>query len=257
MKKVLNIAIFFIISFFLITTTTKAADSCTYKEQQALNKEALNVKINYEIQKNELPSGYKFYADGIMDENGNRVDDTNLHIGYFIKVNIINISSNLKLVGDTDLYDENDNLVKEINYSQTDSGLVTLYSYDLSKVKKASFQIYSINNNCYEKKLIKISVKLPKYNIYSQLDVCSDLSDYEMCDSFYQNNLTETEFIDKVNEYKQSLQKQEAKKSNFFINALNYIKNNVILLIILIIIILVIALIIIFRKRLKIWHRKK
>ena len=95
MKKVLNIAIFFIISFFLITTTTKAADSCTYKEQQALNKEAKNININYELV-NKLDEAPKDQPFSTRDY-------------YYLQVTIVNLTDdfNIRITNNIDNEEKN------------------------------------------------------------------------------------------------------------------------------------------------------
>ncbi len=56
--------------------------------------------------------------------------------------------------------------------------------------------------NCDDRYLGKLSVNVPKYNKYSNLEVCNGKESYELCDSWYSHNYSEEEFIEKVESYK-------------------------------------------------------
>lgn len=208
MKKVLNIAIFFIISFFLITTTTKAADSCTYKEQQALNKEASNIKFSYEVVYQNLPDGYKSYANGILDSNGVDVTDqfSDYYLGYYIKVYLSNISENMEVeINNADLYNSENELTNKVEYSSTDNGTIELKLYDTDKIKNIQFNIFATTLNCNNKKVFTKTLKTPRYNELSNLTICDEIKDYKYCQTFINTNASTETLIKKINEYKESL----------------------------------------------------
>lgn len=219
MKKVLNIAIFFIISFFLITTTTKAADSCTYKEQQALNKEASNIKFNYEVVYQGLPDGYKSYANGILDSNGNDVTEqfTDYYLGYYIKIYLSNISENMTVeINDNDLYNSKNEQVNKIEYSSTDNGMIELNLYNTDKIKNIQFNVFATTSNCINKKVLTKVLKTPKNNMLSNLAICSDIKDYKYCQDFINTNASTEVLIKRINEYKETLNsnKEDFNQSN-------------------------------------------
>lgn len=208
MKKVLNIAIFFIISFFLITTTTKAADSCTYKEQQALNKEASNIKFNYEIAEQNLPEDYHFSETGIEDNNGNDVSQEfiDYYIGKYFILNINNIPEDFYVViEDETLINHNDNKTNYY-YSDTENGNLALKLYNINGIKNIKFTIYS--DNCSEKILTKY-IKLPRYNSMHDLDLCENIKDYKYCQEFVFTSMSDIKLRDKIVEYKKTLETNE------------------------------------------------
>ena len=180
MKKTISYLIIVFIGFMFITIYPKA-DDCTYKDQQALNKEVSNIKMSYEF-----------------------IDNDPLH--YHFKINITNIPDDLKLVI-TDDYSSN-NL--ELTKDNTDDGI---YSFEtLIATRKVTFNIdiYSIGNSCYNKKLRSKKLITPRYNPYSSSYICEQVPDFEYCNKFKDtSSLTYEQFIKKGEQYKAKFYKNE------------------------------------------------
>ena len=125
MKNIFNYLLFFLISFTIIFIFPKA-DSCNYKEQAALNKEAKNVQINYEL------------VDK-LDEYNNLSDRNsyNPYDYYYLQVNLLNLTENLYSEITNDIDDEK--IV--YYYSNTQDGFISF--------KKTSEQVITYKLNIY------------------------------------------------------------------------------------------------------------
>lgn len=70
------------------------------------------------------------------------------------------------------------------------------------------FHIYSVH--CAEYQVGTISINLPKFNIFSMEEECSySARELEICDEWYQGNLSYTSFRKLVDNYYQSVEKEE------------------------------------------------
>jgi hypothetical protein len=172
MKKVLNIAIFFIISFFLITTTTKAADSCTYKEQQALNKEAKNININYELV-NKLDEAPKDQIISTRDY-------------YYLQVTIVNLTDdfNIKITNNIDNEEKN-------FYSSDAVDNVISFKNEYSDAQ---------TENC-TKTINTKSLTVPKFNTFYKSGLCVDIPEYKYCQELISTNLDDNKIGSAITKY--------------------------------------------------------
>ena len=71
-----------------------------------------------------------------------------------------------------------------------------------------------------------IKLTLPKYNYYSQLDVCDDIPDYYLCQPYTKYSVDGGTFYDKVDEYKTKLstlekEKEENNNTSFVTNTMS------------------------------------
>ena len=211
---------FFIIILFLLITSAKA-ENCDYKEQEKLNKEVQNIKISYEILEQKLPENLKYYANGIIDENGNDVTDIykDYFIGNYAKITINNIPQNFYIVIEDENISFMNNNLEYIFYSNTKDGSIDLNVYNLEKYKTYKFLINSVKEGCEKIKFNSIKVTIPRYNELSDLDLCKDIKDYTYCQKFIKTNLSSTSLLNKINNYKKVLKKEEKKlkdKKSFF-----------------------------------------
>lgn len=82
-----------------------------------------------------------------------------------------------------------------------------------------SLEIKSIS--CPEVKLRTINIDLKKYNRFADYDECSKLKDkLDVCDEFYDGELTESVFLSKINEYKNKTSETVNSSSKVIINFL-------------------------------------
>ena len=181
MKKVLNIAIFFIISFFLITTTTKAADSCTYKEQQALNKEAKNININYDLV-NKLDEAPKDQIISTRDY-------------YYLQVTIVNLTDdfNIKITNNIDNEEKN-------FYSSDAVDNVISFKNEYSDVVTYKININAQTENC-TKTINTKSLTVPKFNTFYKSGLCVYIPDYKYCQELISTNLDDNKIGSAITKY--------------------------------------------------------
>lgn len=209
--KYLKIFLIFFAVFIFVSEVK--ADTCTYKEKQTLNKEASNIKINYEIVTQDLPEGYHLAEVGIEDENGNDVTDQfrDYFVGKYINIIVSNIPENYYFtIEDEDLINDN-NSQKQFYYSDAVDNLIQLKLYDISEYKNIKFTVYS--NQCTDALLTKY-LKTPRYNSYSYMDICKGIEDYKYCQEFLMTNVKSTTIYNKILEYKESLNKKEEVQDN-------------------------------------------
>lgn len=82
-------------------------------------------------------------------------------------------------------YDINNELVLN-NFSDGKSYIFTFYG----------------TNTCSNEKIGTLYVTTPTYNPYYKLSVCDDAKEFELCQKWVSHSLSRSEFIKKVNEYK-------------------------------------------------------
>lgn len=125
---------------------------------------------------------------------------TNVNISYDFNesnktftFNLINLNKDLYFMDRTDdkIYNYTKN---EINLTGYKSG------------QKVKFEFYSDVEFC-DKVLYTYVVTLPIYNPYYKEKVCEDVQNYNLCQKWSNHGLSRTAFIEKVNEYKKTLEK--------------------------------------------------
>ena len=184
MKKNI-IKIIFISLFILGNINVNAANTCTSEELNRLKELANNVEIKYDYE--------------IVDV-GNYAD-----IDYIFKVNNFDINLKIKL-------EVNGSLEDKIYTYSNQSELHEMYFKDGEKV---NFKIYSYTlDNCIDKLLRTISIKLPYYNqyYYYNKEKCENYKDSKYCSEFLEKkiNLSDEE-IDKLLENEVKNENKEKK----------------------------------------------
>lgn len=109
------------------------------------------------------------------------------------KITLVNLNSEVYLVDSNGKYYYQDN---EIVIDALDG-------------QNISFKVYPRNNYCDTELLYTINITLPTYNKYYNDEICKDIQNYKLCQRWANINLNYEEFTKKVNEYKQSLIKEE------------------------------------------------
>lgn len=214
MKRIASIILCFVFSFFIIISTSKADSSCSYKDQQALNKLAQNIKRNYEIKEQKLPDGYNFSEDGIVDSNGKDVSKEfiDYYVGKYANIMITNLDEDIYIkVEDEDLISFNDG-DSEFYYDDTKDGVLELKVYRLSKYRNIRFSVYANTSTC-NNKITSFYVKIPRYNNFYNMDICKGIQDYKYCQEYLFNNTSDVKVRDKILEYKKSLKNGKQKDS--------------------------------------------
>ncbi len=151
---------------------------CDYEEQAALNREVANVQANYEIVEKQI--------EGTMCSTD---DGTGLCLGEAIQINLLNLSENFRAVITNDVYRN----TLTYNYSNTDNGNVSFFitdnegrevSYNPSVITY-TIRIYaSSETGCEGDTLRTITLRIPRYNQYSEFALCDSISDYYLCQRY-------------------------------------------------------------------------
>lgn len=213
MKK-LGILLIFIISFFS-STSYVAADICDNEHISQIEALAEQVDVKYE------------YIDNSKLEKDEGESEYTVNT-YSISVNLI--SDELYL---------NDGF-KDYHYSDSNNGIINL------NLNSGTRQLTLHSRRCGGYKIKTMTLKLPKFNIYSYKQECEKLEKYnlDVCDEWYQGTLNDNLFYKEVNKY------LENDNLNTIEKIINLFKNNYLIIIAgLIAIIIIITGIIMHRKR--------
>ena len=175
------------------------AATCSTSDLAKLQKEAANVKVNHEIIKETVK------VTKYTDDN----EPTNETIDYLkksIKLNISNITENIFIVQTEKDYLVLDNIgnglassanieysnKKIINYSDSNKGIYTFTSDSINHYIDYKFEIYSNLNNCDTFLIKTITYRQPKYNPYSEYEICKENSNIPACQEFISSDVTLT-----------------------------------------------------------------
>ena len=167
MKKVFILFIF-VLLIICNTDSVFAANLCTKEKYNDLKEKASNVEIEWELK---------------YDENDN----------FYFKVNANNVDDDLILFFDNLYYEPKDGNIEVLTF--------------LEGGNTYQFKFYGgYNHPCVEEYIYTRNLTIPKYNKYSELEVCSEYSEWELCDKWYSGEIKDTEdFYNKLEEYKKKL----------------------------------------------------
>lgn len=192
MKKYFSYSCFFLICLIFIISNPKA-DSCSYKDQQALNKEASNIKFNYELVNNK-------------SEIANLPEDTSYSLNdyYYLQIIITNLSENFYI----EITNNQDNNKQTYHYSDVVDNIITLKK-DYNAVVKYTMTVYG-NNTCQGKKIYVKNLTVPRFNIFYKNGYCQSMPDYKYCQELISTNLSDEKVAEKISTYyHETVNKQE------------------------------------------------
>lgn len=213
-----------VMSFMLIISNTKAA-ACDYEEKAQLNKEAANVKANYEIKERIMdPSEYTI-PDAIL---GTEEEDTYVAKTDYMQINILNITKNMYV----EVTNDKDSETKTYTYNDVKDGNISFDWYNIGDLIKYTIKVYASNETgCSGNTLKTLYVSLPRYNDYSTYNICTKVPEYYMCQKYvtYEDD-GYSSFVTKV---KKEVEKQEQKdreeqerKSKWYNKMFDFIKEH-------------------------------
>lgn len=140
------------------------------------------------------------------------------------------------------LKDSNSNI-----YNYTSNEIVV----DAKSGENLIFYVYPTDSFCEDKFIYTLRIQLPTYNKFYNDPICSGVENYSLCNKWSTHNLNYDKFIQNVNNYKESLKKNEIINNNEEKGLIYYVIEFLIkyYYIILIIIITVCSTIIYFRRK--------
>ncbi len=178
MKKILS----FLVVMFLFNINVSAASLCDYTEQSELNSKAANVKVSYDI----VDSKVTF-------------EDGNADIRIF-RIQILNVTEDFYVVVKNDINKE------EKTYYSTDAvdGVIS-FDWDYAEtVTNFTIQVYTTNKtNCADEKYKTFYLTTPRYNEYSNIETCQELTDFYLCQEFVTfADISRDKFISQLESYR-------------------------------------------------------
>ena len=154
------------ILLLLIPITKVEGAVCSYSEIARLKKIASNVTVSYDYIENNSSVVFNVTLNNLNDE----------------------------------LYFVDQSNYQRYNYTEEE---LTISNYRSEQTIRYVF--YATDPDCDDTPLYTARVILPTYNQYYKDEVCNGVENYSLCQKWSSHNLTYTNFVQKVNEYKNSL----------------------------------------------------
>lgn len=194
-KENIFLMIMMAVSLFMFTGRVYAEEevkACTAMQLGELREIASNVKVTY------VPKTVVVQTDP-DPETGSTT-----YTAKYIDIKIYNMHSKLYIEASND---EGYEQVATIHDLGTD-GTVTFRQEVLDRKINYVFTVKSTEYGCDNQVLRTVKLSLPIYNAYSQLDICSDIPDYYLCQEFVTSPVDGATFYDRVDAYKAKLLEQ-------------------------------------------------
>lgn len=137
-----------------------------------------------------------------------------------LKVLASNVTYNSDYIGDTDMtvstqtYNVNFiGITDELYVSNVYGGMRVDSDSQVIQLQSGTTTLEVYSRNCDDKRLKTITIELPKYNEYSLLEECDNISDDDLyvCDPWYQGKITDDSFEEVINNY--NLELEESNKT--------------------------------------------
>ena len=157
---------------------------CNYEEQARLNREVSNVKVSYEI----ITQPYADQSGCYPPEDIENPEDY-LCKGEFIQINKLNINESMVVNIGNNYYDRE----YRYNYSDTENGNLSFIltnddgveiSYNEDVIEYTIEILASSETGCEGSGLRTIYLTVPRYNVYSNVAPCDEMSDYYLCEKY-------------------------------------------------------------------------
>lgn len=159
MKKFL----IFIFSLFFFVESVSAVSLCSYEEQTKINQKAANVKVTYEV-----------------IEKVEHFDDMDVTSKLF-EISILNVSKEMYVT----MKNNATKAEKKFTYDDAVDGIIKFEWDEIDSVTNFTIQIFTTNKtSCPDERIKTIYLTTPRYNEFSKKYICSELSDFYLCQEF-------------------------------------------------------------------------
>ena len=190
MNNIFTYTIVALICFVSLIVKVQAAE-CSAVDKNEIKAKASNVRINY--------------VPGIENVKTKDFDDREVDAqSRYIDIKIFNLSSDLfmRVKSSDDNIKIDETLVDYRNMGP--DGAITIRVPALDIVQEYVFEVFSYSDNCKGEIVRTIRLTIPKYNTYSQLDICSDIKEFYLCQEYITFDINKDRFFDQVNDYKEN-----------------------------------------------------
>ncbi len=161
---------------------------CTPSDSVKINKQAMKIKV-----------GYEPYEEDYPDEDETIRPDLKI---YMLDIKVYNVSPELKVV----LTSEDGTAIG--HYDDSNDGVITFRNTDTKTIKNYKLEIQS-DDVCMDKVIRTINLTLPKYNPYSEREICTEVPTYYLCQQFITYDIDSEHFLKDVQNYKARLEAKE------------------------------------------------
>ena len=203
MKRKIMVIIMILASFLFVGKVyAEEENTCSATLLSELRSEAANVKVTY-VTGDEV----------IKTEPDPEIGITSLK-KHYVYIKIFNINSKMSVrIAPTGAGVSGSEIVVGANDVDTD-GVVTLKQEALDANVTYVVDVLSVYGGCSGTTLRSMKLTVPKFNIYSELDICSDVPDYYLCLQYTNYNIDSATVYDKINEYKSKLAEENIDEIN-------------------------------------------
>ncbi len=158
----------FILLFICGIDSVFAANLCTKEKYNDLKEKAAEIEIKWEL----------------------KYDDEN---NFYFETVVSNIDENLILFFGGIYYEPENGSIEVLT--------------PLEGGNTYQFKFYGgYNHPCVEEYVYTKNLTIPKYNKYSELEACSEYSEWDLCDKWYSGEIENiNDFYNKLEEYKQKI----------------------------------------------------
>lgn len=195
-KENIFLMIMMVVSAFVFTSTVFAAEekekACTAMQLGELREIASNVKVTY-VPKTKVEQAETDTETGATS-----------YTSRFIDIKIYNMHSKIYIDAKNDAgYSA---VVSSANLAK--DGTITFRQDMVDRKVNYEFKVMSDEYGCQGNTLRTIKLSLPIYNSYSELEICSEIPEYYLCQEFVTSPVDGATFYDKVDAYKAKLLEQ-------------------------------------------------
>lgn len=205
MQRFTKIVVAFCISVMCLSSV-KAAKTCSNSEQAEINSMLSNIKATYaEREEDADPNTYGF-PDSVEDPDSY---EKNMKIPYF-EVSITNLSDKFYVVVTNDV-----NSDRNTYYGANSKDGITTFDWkNLDSVTNFTIKVYtSENTGCPNEEQKTIRLRTPRYNDFSNYNLCINIPEYELCQKYVTfKEMEADEFVEKAYAYidKKNAQNEQA-----------------------------------------------
>lgn len=227
-NRLFRVVIMLFALFFTFPIKSYASNLCTENKALNLKREASKINVSWELK---------------FDEQNH----------YYFEVTVANMGDSLLLKYGDNIYDG----------AEVKGPFVIKKMFEGGKTYELNFY-GGYNTSCVEEYIYTKKIKIPKYNIYSELEECIEYEEFPLCHRYYEGDIDSIDYFNtKLDEYKEYLESQKKPKEevvsksiiekiiDFYLTNI-YITLPITIIVVLAILVLILRKIIISRRRTKI-----